>query len=43
MIARLDVKIEQMITPISAERDLLVTIPGIGPKIVPVNWHRDHG
>jgi transposase len=36
MIARLDVKIQEMVAPFSAERDLLLTIPGIGPKIVPV-------
>jgi transposase len=29
MIARLDTQVEQMMTPFTSERDLLVTIPGI--------------
>ncbi len=33
MIARLEGEIEQVVVPFSAERDLLVTIPGIGAKI----------
>jgi transposase len=36
MIDRLDAKIEEMVAPFSAERDLLLTVPGIGPKIAPV-------
>jgi transposase len=36
MIARLEAKIEEMVTPFSAERDLLLTIPGIGPKVAAV-------
>lgn len=36
MINRLEAKIEEMVTPFSAERDLLLTIPGIGPKLAPV-------
>jgi transposase len=31
MIARLDAQIEAMMTPFRAQRDLLTTIPGIGP------------
>jgi transposase len=31
MIARLDEQVEAMMTPFRAERDLLTTIPGIGP------------
>jgi transposase len=31
MIARLDAQVEQMMVPFARQRDLLVTIPGIGP------------
>jgi transposase len=31
MIARLDTQVEQMMVPFARQRDLLVTIPGIGP------------
>ena len=31
MIARLDAQVEQMMAPFARQRDLLVTIPGIGP------------
>jgi len=31
MIAKLDAQIEAMMLPFRAERDLLTTIPGIGP------------
>jgi transposase len=31
MIARLDEQVEAMMTPFRAERDLLTTIPGVGP------------
>ena len=31
MIAKLDAQIEAMMTPFRAQRDLLTTIPGIGP------------
>ena len=36
MIARLDAQVEQIITPFARQRDLLVTIPGIGPGIASV-------
>jgi hypothetical protein len=36
MIARLEAQIEEMVTPFSAERDLLLTFPGIGPKVAAV-------
>lgn len=32
MIARLDAQVEQMMVPFTAQRDLLVTIPGIGAR-----------
>lgn len=32
MIARLDAQIEAMMIPFARQRDLLATIPGIGPK-----------
>ena len=32
MIARLDAQVEEMMVPFARSRDLLVTIPGIGPK-----------
>ena len=36
MIARLDAQVEQMMTPFARQRDLLVTIPGIGPGVASV-------
>jgi transposase len=36
MIARLDAQVEQMMTPFARHRDLLVTIPGIGPRVASV-------
>jgi transposase len=32
MIARLDAQVEEMMVPFARQRDLLATIPGIGPK-----------
>ena len=36
MIARLDAQVEQMMIPFARQRDLLVTIPGIGPRVASV-------
>ena len=36
MIARLDAQVEKMMTPFARQRDLLVTIPGIGPRVASV-------
>lgn len=36
MIARLDGQVEQMMIPFARQRDLLVTIPGIGPRVASV-------
>jgi transposase len=36
MIARLDAQVEKMMTPFAAQQDLLVTIPGIGPRVASV-------
>jgi transposase len=36
MIARLDAQVEQMMAPFARHRDLLVTIPGIGPRVASV-------
>jgi transposase len=36
MIARLDSQVEKMMTPFARQRDLLVTIPGIGPRVASV-------
>ena len=36
MIARLDAQVEKMMAPFAPQRDLLVTIPGIGPRMASV-------
>ena len=36
MIARLDAQVEKMMAPFARQRDLLVTIPGIGPRVASV-------
>ena len=36
MITRLDAQVEQMMAPFTRHRDLLVTIPGIGPRVASV-------
>jgi transposase len=36
MITRLDAQVEQMMVPFARQRDLLVTIPGIGPRVASV-------
>jgi transposase len=36
MIARLDAQVEKMMAPFARQRELLVTIPGIGPRVASV-------
>ena len=43
MIAQLDAQVEQMMVPFARQRDLLVTIPGIGPTAAAAIQPRDRG
>jgi transposase len=43
MIARLDAQVEQLMVPFARQRDLLVTIPGIGPTAAAAIQPRDRG